>query len=200
MSLTLLAAIGGIGLLPHGHEVPLTKPLDTLPLAFSQWRGVDAPFDSSVMKSVGVDDYLSRVYRGEDGVPIGIYVGYYRSQRTSERLHSPQNCLPGTGWQPLSTGYVQLKNPDGSTVRVNRYIIQKGIDRQIVLYWYESHGRTIANEYEARIDLVIDAMHLNRTDAALVRINTPVSTENADVRAVEFGTAIREQLARIIPR
>lgn len=199
-SLTLLAAIAGLHLLPHGRPIPLARPLANLPFAFSQWHGVEAPFDQSVVKALAVDDYVNRVYRGEDREPIGLYVAYYESQQTAERLHSPQNCLPGTGWQPLTSSYMWLKNPDGRAVLVNRYVVEKGVERQLVLYWYQSHGRTIASEYRARIDMVIDAISLHRTDAALVRINTPMIGSGTENRAVQFGVAILRQLDGFIPK
>jgi EpsI family protein len=199
MALTLLGAILGLHFLPHGRDVALVRPLNSVPLIFSEWHGVDAPFDQSMVKALEVDDYLNRVYRGQDDVPIGLYVAYYKSQRTSERLHSPQNCLPGTGWQPMSAGYAQLENPNGETVMVNRYIIQKGADRQVVLYWYQSHGRTIANEYKARIDMIVDAIRLQRTDAALIRINTSLTSSMTDERLVSFAVAVLGQLGQIIP-
>lgn len=200
MSLTLLAATAGFHLLPHGREISLPKPLASLPLALGQWHGVEVPFEESMVRALAVDDYVNRVYQGEDREPVGLYIGYYKSQRTDENLHSPQNCLPGAGWQPLSADHLWLKSPDGRAVSVNRYLIQKGLNRQIVLYWYQSHGRTIASEYEARIDMVVDAIYLHRTDAALVRINTPMTGNGSNDRAVAFAIAVLGRLDGLIPK
>jgi EpsI family protein len=200
MSLILLAATVGFHLLPHGQDVSLPMPLASLPRTLGQWHGVDAPLEENMIRALGVDDYVSRIYRGEDGEPIGLYIGYYRSQRTDETLHSPQNCLPGAGWQPLRADHLQLNSRDGKTVSVNQYLIQKGLERQMVLYWYQSHGRTIASEYTAKIDMVADAVYLHRTDAALVRINTPVTGNGTDDRAVEFAVAILGKLDGLIPK
>jgi len=199
MSLTLVGATAGFHLLPHGRDVFLPKPLDTLPLALDQWQCVEVPIDPSVVKATGVDDYLSRTCRGADGEPISLYIGYYRSQRTDDTIHSPQNCLPGTGWQPLEASYVSLKTPEGREVEVRRYIVEKGIQQQLILYWYQSHGRTIASEYWAKIYLVLDAIYLQRTDSALIRINTPISGTGTDARAVAFATAILARLGELIP-
>jgi EpsI family protein len=200
MSVILLAATVGFHLLPHGQDVSLPMPLASLPRAFGQWHSVDAPLEENMIKALGVDDYLSRVYRGEDGEPIGLYIGYYKSQRTDESLHSPRNCLPGAGWQPLRTEHLQLNSRDGKIVSVNQYLIQKGFERQMVLYWYQSHGRTIASEYTAKIDMVADAVYLRRTDAALVRINTPITGNGTNDRAVEFAVAILGKLDGLIPK
>jgi EpsI family protein len=200
MALTLLAATAGFQLIPHGRDVSLLRPLASLPLGLAQWHGVDAPFEERFIKALAVDDYLYRIYRGEDGQPIGLYIAYYKSQRTDETIHSPQNCLPGAGWQPLSAGHLWLKAPDGRAVLVNQYIIQKGLDRQMVLYWYQSHGQTIASEYKAKMALVVDAIYLHRTDSALVRINAPITGSGTGDRAVPFATAILEELDGLIPK
>src|SRR6267378_2464497 len=118
MSLILLAATVGLHLLPHGREISLPKPLATLPLALEQWHGVEVPFEESLVRALAVDDYVNRVYLDEDREPVGLYIGYFKSQRTDESLHSPQNCLPGAGWQPLSTDHLWLKSPDGRSVLV----------------------------------------------------------------------------------
>ena len=92
-------------------------------------------------------------------------------------MHSPLNCLPGAGWQPLEKSYLPIQVADASgmpsEITVNRYVIEKGLDQQVVLYWYQSHGRVIANEYRSKIFMVYDAARLNRSDAALVRVTSP---------------------------
>jgi EpsI family protein len=200
MSLTLLAATVGLHLLPHGRETSLPKPLASLPLTLDQWHGVEVPFDESIVEALAVDDYVNRVYQDEGKEPVGLYIGYVKRQRTDESLHSPRNCLPGAGWQPLSAGHLWLTSPDGRAVLVNRYLIQKGLSQQIVLYWYQSHGRTIASEYKARIDMVVDAIYLHRTDAALIRINTPITGNGSNDRAVAFAAAVLGRLDGLIPK
>jgi len=200
MSFTLIVATAGFHFLPHGHDVSLPKPLTSLPLSLGPWRGVETPFDESVVRAVAVDDYLSRVYRGTDGEPLGLYIGYYKSQRTDDTIHSPQNCLPGTGWQPLKSRYILVAITEGREVKFHEYIVQKGLDLQLILYWYQSHGRTIASEYQAKIALVVDAIYLHRTDSALVRINTPFTGKSPEDRAVAFATALLGQLDGIIPK
>lgn len=200
MSLTLLGATVGFHFLPHGRDINLSRPLATLPLSFGAWHGVDAPFEDRVVKALAVDDYLSRVYRGEDGAPIGLYIAYYKSQRTNEAIHSPQNCLPGSGWQPVSAGRLGLKTPTGGSAMVNQYVVQKGLQRQMVLYWYQSHGRIIASEYQAKIAMVVDAIHLHRTDSALIRINAPITGTEADDRTVQFAAVVLEKLDGLIPK
>jgi EpsI family protein len=158
---------------------------------------------------LGADEYLSRVYHTDRRNYVGLYIGYYESQRQGDTIHSPLNCLPGAGWQPVSKSYVPISVVDSdnrpSTITVNRYVIEKGIERQVVLYWYQSHGRAIANEYRSKVLMVYDAVRLNRSDAALVRVISPsiASEDNgetaADVRTVEFVKAMFPLLGKFLP-
>lgn len=199
--LVLVGGLAGLHLLSHGEAVPLSKPLATLPLVLQGWRGRDLELEPRIVKGIGVDDHLNRLYQDESGNQLGIYIGYYKSQRAGVVIHSPKNCLPGVGWQPVTSGYTDLVQPDGKRSAVNMYEVRKGLDRQIVLYWYESHGRIIASEYWAKIYMALDAIRLHRTDAALVRVVTPLGDNQADARqrATAFAERILEPLGSLIP-
>jgi len=155
-----------------------------------------------MVNSLHVDDYVNRWYQDESGHIVGLYVAYYENQKTGESIHSPKNCLPGSGWEPIRTGRQQLALSSGSQVLVNLYLIQKGLDQQLVLYWYESHGRIIASEYSAKIYLVLDGIRLNRTDSALVRVSTPVDDGEvaARRRAVAFAEKLLNPLGNLLPK
>jgi EpsI family protein len=131
-------------------------------------------------------------------------VGYYESQRQGDTIHSPLNCLPGAGWQPMSRSIVSIPVAGQPPVTANRILIQKGLERQVVLYWYQSQGRTIASEYWGKVYLVYDALRRNRSDAAMVRVVTPVlvseSTDApADARALAFVQTLAPALNRFLP-
>jgi hypothetical protein len=109
-------------------------------------------------------------------------------------MHSPANCLPGAGWEPESQSMMSLadpRNPAAANVAINRYVIRKGLDRQLVLYWYQSHGRVIGSEYWSKIYLVADAVRLNRTDAAIVRVITPIAGDSVDAETLAENQAVR---------
>ena len=106
---------------------------------------------------------------------IDLFLAYFPSQRTGNTMHSPQNCLPGAGWSMSGHRHIQIAGPSGPLI-VNLYIISKGTDRQVVLYWYQAHGRVVASEYWAKVYLVTDAISMNRTDGSLVRVITPASS------------------------
>ena len=164
----------------------------TFPMELGGWKAINAPpIEEDVLKVLGVDDYLSRIYYLPDGAHVGFYMGYYASQRQGDTIHSPLNCLPGAGWEAVSQGRLMIPNADGHgrDITLNRYIVQKGLDRQLVLYWYQSHGRVVASEYTSKAYLIHDAIRLNRTDGSMVRVIAPIDTR------VDDGTATAEALA-----
>jgi EpsI family protein len=189
----VLLLVGLTVLLQHAsraEDIPDRLPFALFPLELSgqdasetTWRGRDMPLEREILSILKVDDYMMRLYvpmrraphRGPDS-PVWLYVGYYRTQRTGVTYHSPLNCLPGSGWNILSHELVRVRLDGGATLPVNQVVIQKGLDTQLVLYWYQDRGRSITSEYWAKGYLVFDAMTRNRTDGALVRISVPVTS------------------------
>jgi EpsI family protein len=184
----------------------LREPLSTLPLRVGAWQGVDAaPLGDSVLEVLRVDDYLNRGYVAPGRPWISLYVGYYRSQRQGQTVHSPLNCLPGAGWEPVLRSRILVPEPGGgSRAEVNRLVIQKGLDRQLVLYWYQAHGRIVASEYWGKIYTVVDAVRLNRSDGALVRVIVPIVSNNASAEndaeqaALDFVASILPPLSALL--
>ena len=204
MIAVLLAGGAGLGFLSHGEATPPARPLSEFPQDVASYRTVaQFPFDEQTLKVLGVTDYVNRAYFSPANGELGLYIGYFRTQRTGAQIHSPKNCLPGAGWQPTVSEIYQLSLPDGRKVPVNLYVISKDLDQQIVLYWYQSHGRVVASEYWGKFYLVVDAIRLNRTDAALVRITAPVRNGNLEAarqQAIAFAQQVAVDVEQIIPR
>ena len=206
----LVAASGLVARADRQENVPLRKSFAAFPTAIGSWTGArQPPLDDEIVAILGVDDYVTRVYRQPGGPGVGLYVGYWESQRQGDSIHSPQNCLPGAGWAPVSRTELRIPRPDaapGEDAVVNRYVIQKGLDRQLVLYWYQSHGRIIASEYWGKIALVTDAVRLNRTDAAVIRVMTPIVDGGAEAElaaeqsATTFVSGLLPLLDEFLPR
>ena len=193
------------------------KPFASFPLALGDWTGRDLEMDEQVLALLKLTDYVMRVYTparsagGEAGAfeaklrqeaaPVWLYVGYYGSQRTGVGYHSPKNCLPGGGWVFRSTELVSGVIPGRPELAVNRVVIEKGFDRQLILYWYQDRGRVVASEYAAKGYLIWDATTRNRTDGALVRISTPIvgSEEDAYRQTVAFVQEAWRPLAEHLP-
>jgi EpsI family protein len=155
------------------------RPLHEFPSVIATWQSEDLPFDYQVARAIGADDYTNREYSG-GGRPIEVYIGYYKNQRSGEAIHSPRNCLPGEGWQPIRSALLQIGSAE-TPVFVNEYIVEKGARRDLVLYWYQTHGRIIASEYLAKFWLVVDGVRHRRTDGTLVRLWT--TAEDGEISA-----------------
>lgn len=191
--------------------VPPHQPLEQFPETMGQWTARDIPLDPEVLKVLGNGFFLNRVYEepvsagtaSQPTGPVGLFIGYFPSQRTGDAIHSPQNCLPGAGWTFLSSHPLDLKADNGKTYRIGEYLISNGEIRQEVLYWYREQGRTVAGEYRAKLDMIVDAMRHNRTDGALIRVITPIEPgedlADAHNRAVAFTARMVPLLPAYIP-
>ena len=204
-TLCLVMASVLIGRASKSERVPPRASFATFPAALGEWTGREAgALDDRVLRVLGVDDYLNRVYVSQRRV-AGLYIGYYRSQRQGDTIHSPLNCLPGAGWEPVSKERVSIAVEPNRTIEVNQFVIEKGLDRQVVVYWYQSHGRIVASEYWGKAYLVLDALRLNRTDGAMVRVVAPVNEREpvgeiaAERVAREFTTSLFPLLSRYLP-
>ena len=205
----LIALLAGTAGFLHEHDkpevVPPRSPLAAFPMQIDSWRGTQLSLTADELDVLGPGEFLMRDYRSASvAEPVNLYIAYFPSQRTGDTIHSPRNCLPGAGWTALESGRLQVRNADGTTMSVNRYIVAKGLSRSLVLYWYQAHGRVTASEYVAKIRLVEDAMRLNRTDGALVRVVVPFSSQ-ADLSAAQdtalaFIAKIQPILGQYIPR
>jgi EpsI family protein len=185
----------------HGEAVVLHQPLRELPYTLDNWTATEQPLDEQTVQAVGVSDYTNRIYSSPQVGFAQLYVGYYASQRTGDTIHSPKNCLPGAGWDPVQSGYATIFVPGGRQIVVNEYIIQQGLDKQLVFYWYQGRGRVIASEYSGKFWMVADAISRNRTDGALVRLVTPMNDGEVPARArlVSFTQLLFPYLESVIP-
>jgi EpsI family protein len=197
----LVAARFSIAHLSSAEAVVPREPLSALPLTIGPWQGHEAPpLADDVLAELGVDDYINREYLAASAGPVGVYIGYYASQRQGDTIHSPQNCLPGAGWRPVESGIASLE-ADGRSVQVNQFVIQKGLDRQLVFYWYQGRGRVVANEYRNKALLMFDAARLHRTNGGLVRLIAPITStaDSAKTALSSFAVLVFPYLDRHLP-
>ncbi len=205
---TVVVLLAGTALLLYARGnsdlIPVSEPLSEVPRAIAGWTGNDVPMSQDSLDVLGPGDFLSRVYSLDRGAPpIDLFIAYFPTQRTGVTIHSPKNCLPGAGWIFESSQYMDLNDANGSPHRVGEYVIANGENRLFVIYWYQAHGRSVANEYMAKIYMATDAMRMNRTDGALVRVITPIEsgegTPAARARAETFTAQLAPMLPRFIP-
>ncbi len=196
-----------LGLWAHsGTEIiPPHQPLSSLPLQIGGWTGIDSVLDQQTLDILGPGEFLVRDYENASQPQwIDLYIAYFPSQRTGDTIHSPNHCLPGAGWIPTSRKMVQIMRPDGSSFPVNRYVVAKSGERQLVLYWFQAHGRVVASEWSAKYYLIADSIRMNRSDGAMVRLMTPMldgeSPDAAEARVMQLGSQFLPLLDSYIPR
>ena len=200
--LILVLLIGGVVVNAWQYlgEVPVQrKELKDFPREIGPWqqRGDDQYFDKATLDVLRASDYLMRDYRGIGGITANFYVGYYASQREGATYHSPLNCLPGSGWVMSSPANVTISPEGQAPFQANRYIIQNGGDKQLLIYWYQGRGRNIASEYWGKIYTVIDSVKMRRSDGAMVRVMVPVGASEAT--ALEAATSLSGSAAKALP-
>jgi exosortase D (VPLPA-CTERM-specific) len=202
MALLLAAGIAAQAV-AHREEVrPERTSLAAFPLTLGDWQASKSLMETEVEIFLGLEDYVIADYRREAQI-VNFYAAFYGSQRKGVSPHSPQVCIPGGGWLITSLDRVPVTLADGSTFEVNRTLIERAGQRQLVYYWFEQRGRRIANEYWMKWYLLVDALLRNRSDGALVRVTTPVgaleSAGSADQRLVDFVKLAVPKLPAYIP-
>ncbi len=194
----LLCTSLALGHLNRSKIVRLKKPLKDFPLAIGDWRGVTQKFDKRIYDILDVDDSFLSTYTSVVGSVVQLYIAFYSSQREGSLIHSPKNCMPGSGWNVADSKLINLSIPSrkGQPIQVIRLLIQKGSQKRIVLYWFHSRGRVIASEYAQKYYLVMDSFMNRRTDGGFVRLITPVA--NDEQQSLEMLKKFAVQLFPII--
>ncbi len=175
------------------------KELKGFPKQVGAWEqtGGDRQFDNETMAVLRASDYLLRDYRAADGRTVNFYVGYYASQRDGATYHSPLNCLPGAGWVMSEPGTMTI-SPKGKTpFAANRYLIQNGDHKDLLVYWYQGRGRSVASEYWGKIYTIVDSLSMRRSDGAMVRITTPVTS--SEPAALQAAADLAAEASTILP-
>jgi len=181
ITVVLLASTGLLLQARNSAEIiPAREPLSSFPQTLGGWTSSDIPLSQDVRDVLGPGDFLLRDYQDPaNGMDADLFIAYFPSQRSGDAIHSPKNCLPGAGWAPVSSERITLNLPGHAPFRVNRYLIAKGEDRRLVLYWYWAHDRALASEYMAKFYLVTDSLRERRSDGSLIRLTTRLGTNES---------------------
>jgi exosortase D (VPLPA-CTERM-specific) len=179
-------------------------PFSLFPQTVAGWTGSRGVLDPGIEGQLGADDYLTVYYlHPEEAEGVDLFLSYYARQTEGAGIHSPEVCLPGAGWEvfgirPMD---VTLQGSLG-TFSLNRAVIQKGLEQQLVYYWFEGRGRRVTNDFMAKFHTVGDSVRMGRSDGGLVRVITPIGTGGeaaADARLQRFLAATADRLHRFIP-
>ena len=189
----------------RAETTPTVAALSTLASRLGDWQLYkDIKMDQDTLDVLKADDTLNRVYvRPEQNVSAFLFVAFFKTQRTGQAPHSPKNCLPGNGYEPLESGHIQVTVPGrAEPIEINRYLTARGDEKSVTLYWYQSHDRVIAGEFSAKFWLIADSIRYRRSDTSLVKVVVPVHDNNADAAtktAIDFVRSVFGPLAHQLP-
>ena len=182
--------------------VPVNKPLDQFPQKVADWIMTgQARFDERVLAVLLPTDYLSRSYADSQGNRLSLYIGFHDGGPNSGPIHSPKQCLPGSGWNYLNNE-VRLVNLDGEEIPYVGAIYQKDSEKQLFLYWFQVRDQILTNEYALKLAMVKNSTLSNRRDSAFIRLSVMVNEDEKQALDVgeqfirDFFPAIREALPR----
>lgn len=175
------------------------QELKNFPMQVGDWKqeGVDQRFDAQTMGVLRASDYLLRDYRFGNGQMANLYIGYYATQREGASYHSPLNCLPGAGWSMVDPAPITITLPNGKSFVANKYVIENGNIREVMIYWYQGRGRAIASEYWGKIYTVFDSVRLRRSDGAIVRVTIPV--DKSEAGPLQLATDLAARVSVVLP-
>ncbi|MGA2212699.1 MAG: exosortase C-terminal domain/associated protein EpsI [Bryobacteraceae bacterium] len=189
-ALFLVQSTAFYGLSRRAEAIPASKPLSSLPMRIGEWRMLrEGAIEPDQKETLRADDYLIRQYAGSGGRQASLFVAFFRSQRAGQTPHSPKNCLPGSGWTWSVSDTIGVNIAGrAQPIQINRYIVSKGDEHAVVLYWYQSRDRVVASEYRAAAFTAWDALRYNRTDTELVRVVAPVTQNGVEFIQAFFTT------------
>lgn len=179
------------------------RPLIELPSKLGKWeqKGDDVSFDAATEDILRASDYIMRDYSSPE-TRLNVYIGYYASQRTGATHHSPQSCLPGSGWEMRDGELMTMKTPAGKSIEVNRYIVTRGNYSEVLIYWYQGRGRSTANEFADKALMIWDSIIRSRSDGAMVRVMAPVEDDElqAVAEALDLAANLADQITPFVPQ
>ena len=187
------------------EDVPVVRPLSSFPAVVNGWQlKQDVKIEREILDILKADDTLNRVYVNPAQTAAGyLFIAFFKTQRYGQTPHSPKNCLPGSGWEPLESEPISIDIAGrAAPIVTNRYVVARGEEKSVVLYWYQSRNRIIASEYSAKFWLIMDSIRYHRSDSSLVKIVVPVRRGNVDEAtkvAIEFVQVMFPAISQQLP-
>lgn len=204
LALLLATLVVSLQMTSREETTPSRQNFLEFPMHLSEWHGEPVAMERQYVEALRFDDYLLANYEGQGG-PVNVYAAYYHTQRSGQATHSPKTCIPGGGWEIVSLDEVLVSADSGvgDSFRANRAIIQKGEQKQVVLYWFKQRNRLVTSEYLVKFYLLWDSLTVQRTDGALVRLVAavqPGETEaKADQRVKQLAAAVHPLMSAYVP-
>lgn len=185
----LLVLLGGIFSFTNTTDlievkpVPLEKPFSEFPMQIGEWIGRPQVMDNASLSILGTNDYLLADYRTLHGDKVNLYVLYYEKQDSTSNqiIHSPEICIPGGGWEINSHVIETITTYPYGELKVNKLIITKGKERNLVYYWFYQENRTMFNPFIARLELISMTFFERKANGGMIRLITPIE-ENESIK------------------
>ncbi|WP_145108275.1 VPLPA-CTERM-specific exosortase XrtD [Cereibacter sediminicola] len=191
-------------LVPHREIAhPPRDSFALFPARLGEWSGVRIPMEPDIEKVLAASDYVTMSYISPgQAAPVWMFSAWYARQTEGQGIHSPEVCLPNGGWEIFSLGPHEVSMPGTvyGTFTVNRAVIEKGLDRQLVYYWFEQRGARMTNDVLAKMSVLRDSLLKGRTDGALVRFVTPIVGSESEARAEARLQDVMRQALAVLPR
>lgn len=198
-----LALLAGFWAVPSADPVrPDRAPFVLFPTTLGAWQGQGTRLDPEIAQVLGADDYISAIYRQPSQPQVDLFVAYYHKLTEGSGIHSPEVCIPAAGWEIAALEPMGLDLPASGwpPFQLNRAVIEKGLQQQLVYFWFEQRGRRITNDYAAKAATVWDSLRTGRTDGALVRFVTPIVPGEAPGAADARLQALMAEALPALPR
>ena len=198
--LTGLVTVGGLLFSPEKQPALDRDSYTLFPRNIGEWSGTRTQLEPAVEAVLGADDYINATYQSRSEADyVNFFSAFYEKQTEGSGIHSPEVCLPVGGWEIFSFDPHEVSFPDTvyGTFTLNRAVIQKGLSKQMVYYWFEQRGKRFTNDFAAKMSVVYDGFTIGRTDGALVRFVTPIGRDETDADA---AARIERMMGEVLPR
>ncbi len=169
-----------------------TSSLANLSERFGDWQSSDIPMDESIESMLRADFNIQRAYSDEFGKTVWLYIGYYGTERGGKPEHRPKVCYAAHGWN------IETATPrDLGDYQATEYIVEKNSERRLVLFWFRSsRGNTKLSSRHIAWDHLLNRVQSGRADGSLIRLSTPLPSEQEVVDARSRLLYFAEQLNR----
>ncbi|UZP67549.1 EpsI family protein [Desulfovibrio mangrovi] len=195
----LLVAFGVLGGMRSAVSTPSYIPFATFPAQLGEWM-MQRSFSMTdgELRILQLSDYMLRRYASRDGAVVDLYVGYHGGGEETGPVHSPKNCLPGSGWLEQRIDTVSLALEDGQNITAMRAVYGKDGNVVVFYYWFDVLGVSYVDEFSLKFAEIMGVLLHNRRDALLVRVSVPTSgdvqVDNETVQSFvrEFYPVLRQ--------
>jgi len=182
---------------------PEREPLALFPRDVGAWRGGSPQIlEPNIRASLRAHDYYWNTFTSAEArAPVDLLVVWYENTREGS-FHSPEVCIPAGGWEIARIETVDLAEAVGSDAPfpANRALIQKGTQRQLVYFWYDTAGTPNASSFVATARMTWNRVMMGRADGALVRLVTPIGANEAEAEAEARLQAMVRPTLGVLPR